>query len=98
MVMYNAFSHSHSTFIYSYYFEEEKVTESRYTGQDAYMRSFAAAEDLKCLSNVLAVLLHCSISASPSISRTGIGIQHIPVQSWVFKLLPLRKIESAGKL
>lgn len=54
--MYNAFRHSHSAFIYSYYCKEAKVKESRYTVQDAYMRSRAAAEDLKCHSNLLAVL------------------------------------------
>lgn len=56
MVMYNAFSHSHSAFIYSYYCKEATVKESRYTVQDAYMRSPAVPEDLKCHSNVLAVL------------------------------------------
>jgi len=54
--MYNAFSHSHSAFIYSYYCKEVKVTESSYTVQDAYMRSPAVAEDLKCHSSLLAVL------------------------------------------
>lgn len=56
MVMYTAFSHSHSAFIYSYYGREGQVKESNYTVQDAYMRSPAAAEDLKCHYNVLAVL------------------------------------------
>lgn len=56
MVMYNAFSHSHSAFIYSYDCREGKVKESSYTVQDAYLRSSAAAQDLKCHCNVLAVL------------------------------------------
>lgn len=56
MIIYNAFSHSQSAFIYSYYCKEAKVKESRHTVQDAYMRSPAVAEDLKCHSNVLAVL------------------------------------------
>lgn len=35
LVMYNAFSHSYSAFIYSYDCKEAKVKESRYTVQDA---------------------------------------------------------------
>lgn len=64
---------------------------SRYTGQDAQMRSPAAAEDLKCHCNGLAVLPALQHLFKSAVLRSD--FKTILVQSWRFNFLPLREKE-----
>lgn len=78
------------------FFKEAKVEDSRYTVQDTQLRSPAAAEDLKCHCNGLAVL-----PALQHLFQSAVLGSHFKkncAESWGFNVLPLRKVEGAGNL